>query len=439
MSVSLVTQPTWLLGSGQTVNVLRYDDSGNYVDQFVGFSGFQGGYCYGLAADDRGAIYIADYSGNVWAVLNAEATTDPIQLITPGTGGFAGGSGSLAPASMTASPDRNLYLLWTTADDPASGVFTGLVISRFALAFKSVSEPLLATPNGLSGIPNDATFLDLTAAGFSADPGGMTFGPDGNLYLSAIAPANRGSGTPTVYVYGTDGTQIRSFATNGYSGALRFGPDGLLYVLAFGADNLSSIERFDSTTGAPAGVNGPSDSHVVPYGTPELTYCNDMAIYSVGGDIQAFVATWYEGDPAGGGIVNFDMATGVFTGNFVPDGSGGAFQPQAILITETQVPVLPAGGPYQITCALFSYDNGTPYIGAIGGTVNGRKWVLNKDEAIAGIQAGDWSFYTSANGVQANVVTGKSASGYLYLTTTPDGTIENNLDYIAQNNPCSES
>ena len=26
MSVSLVTQPTWLLGSGQTVNVLRYDE-----------------------------------------------------------------------------------------------------------------------------------------------------------------------------------------------------------------------------------------------------------------------------------------------------------------------------------------------------------------------------------------------------------------------------
>jgi len=161
-----------------------------------------------------------------------------------------------------------------------------------------------------------------------------------------------------------------------------------------------------------------------------------MAIYPVG-DIQAFVTTWYSETTFGGGIVNFDMATGAFIGDFVPDGAGGAFQPFALLIADTQVPILPAGGPYQITCASFAYDDGTPYIGTIGGTVNGRNWALNNKDAIAGIQAGDWSFYTSANGMQANVIIGESASGYLYLTTTPDGTVENNLDYIAQNNPCS--
>jgi hypothetical protein len=117
----------------------------------------------------------------------------------------------------------------------------------------------------------------------------------------------------------------------------------------------------------------------------------------------------YTQSPSGGGIVTFDMTTGNYVENFVGNNVGGAFQPNALLYANTMVPTtdeLPSG-TYQITCANFlSDDDGHTYIGTIGGSVGGLTWQMSVAEAIAGINSGNLSFFTLADGMRATVLVG---------------------------------
>jgi hypothetical protein len=98
-------------------------------------------------------------------------------------------------------------------------------------------------------------------------------------------------------------------------------------------------------------------------------------------------------------------------------------------------PSLP-NGDYQISCAMFAYHNGHPYIGIIGGTWNGQNWAMLESDAISRMQKGELTFYTLADGERADVSIGISRTNNEYLTTSPDGTQKNNLDYIASNSSC---
>jgi hypothetical protein len=70
-------------------------------------------------------------------------------------------------------------------------------------------------------------------------------------------------------------------------------------------------------------------------------------------------------------------------------------------------PVLP-NGEYQITIATFSYHNGIAYVGAIGGEISGKQWVMQIQQAIARVQNGELSLYTFADGERAAVSVGHS-------------------------------
>ena len=64
------------------------------------------------------------------------------------------------------------------------------------------------------------------------------------------------------------------------------------------------------------------------------------------------------------------------------------------------------------------------YIGGV--KPNKTRWRLTVAEAIAGIEAGKWAFWTSVGGKVAKVVIAKH-EGHKYLKTEADGVSQNNL------------
>lgn len=89
---------------------------------------------------------------------------------------------------------------------------------------------------------------------------------------------------------------------------------------------------------------------------------------------------------------------------------------------------------HQIHCIRKS-DRHNPHerITHVGGVnPDGSRWLLTQPDAIKGIEAGTWRFYTRVNGKSVWVIVAVSAAGHKYLKTESDGASENNLLSLPQ-------
>ncbi len=147
-------------------------------------------------------------------------------------------------------------------------------------------------------------------------PGGLKFGPDGNLYATSIVfPSDTQQGQVLRY-HGTNGTFLNPFIPAGTGGLatpqdLIFCDNGFLYIL----DSTLGILRYQAT-------NGEFDSNFIPLGRGGLS---DPSAIACGFDKHIYVAS-----ATGNSVLRFHSDTGAFLNTFVASGSGGLDRPAGL-------------------------------------------------------------------------------------------------------------
>ena len=197
--------------------------------------------------------------------------------------GYGGTSSStFAPSSDGIGGHANIVVM-PTGNYLVSGVNTGNIL-EYQPDGTLVGE-FIASNSGSGGLDN---------------PGGMAYGPDGNLYV-----ADYGDGEILRYD-GATGAFIDVFVPTGTTGlvsplGISFGPDGDLYVASRGSEG---VLKFDGTTGA-------KDTS---FTAASINMAEDLTI---GPDGHVYVAS------LNNGVIKIDSTTGATLGTFVAIGSGG--------------------------------------------------------------------------------------------------------------------
>lgn len=200
------------VGSPLTGSILRYNGvTGAFIDEFVpsGSGGLVGPLV--LVFHDS-KLYVGDATAN--EILRYDAVTGAFidVFVPPGTGGLGREFG--VPQGFGFGADGNLYVT-----NPPTSTTVGNVL-RF---------------NGRTG-----AFIDVfIGSNAVSNPGGLTFGPHGDLYVTSDNGVNRYNGKT--------GALIDTFVDQASGGlgspvGIAFGPDANFYVAS---SNTGQILRYD--------------------------------------------------------------------------------------------------------------------------------------------------------------------------------------------------
>ncbi|MEE9594038.1 MAG: DUF3892 domain-containing protein [Candidatus Hydrothermarchaeales archaeon] len=85
-------------------------------------------------------------------------------------------------------------------------------------------------------------------------------------------------------------------------------------------------------------------------------------------------------------------------------------------------------GEYRITCRLINKEGILSQV-----NISGKRYSIRKIYDM--VESGEYNFYTFVMSKKANVRTGTSPLGRIFITTNPDGITENNLDELT---PCKK-
>jgi hypothetical protein len=350
--------------------VLRYDETtgapapspGNTGATFIPTS--SGGLTFPdavLVGPDRNLYVSSGFYKGFFSILRYDSATGA-PLPTPGNSGATFGDtatvfaqeGSATPQgefftvrTMLFGPDGNLYV--AAGYDPNQGWVDRFVGATGAYLGKFVSD-------------------DLSQNGGLMNPQGMLFGPDGkgdgklDLY---VASSRLTSSNNNVKRYdGTTGQFLGEFVTTGSGGldhaaGITFGPDGNLYVASGGWGGnggifgLAAVLRYEGPTSPDKLPPGTFLGTFVQPGSGGLNSPLGLLFGPDGngdGQQDLYVGTFlahgtdFKSKNGTSAILRYDGKTGSFIDAFVPFGSAGMDGPDYMTFTETDPATLAFSG-----------------------------------------------------------------------------------------------
>jgi glucose/arabinose dehydrogenase len=437
--------------------------------------------------------------GEVLGIYKAGSSGKVISPIAVTGSSVVNGSGSVNFTITRTNTSGSLTVNWTTADDTAkagtnytaaSGTFTfapGQATQTVQVTTLNDTTPepnvdfeLIATPSGGTSVMGLATILtNTTTISVSNDTGteggtsirplgafipagvggmtdayGITYGPDGNVYVSTY----NGS---AVYRYDPAGNPLpapgqsgATFVAPGSGGLsfardIAFGPDDYLYVVSQGTN---SVLRYDPVYGTPAGLSGlAGDAVFIPTGSGGLNAPRGLTFHTDAlGHRYVYVTSVGATDTPGPGVddvLRFNFADGSPAGVsstpgdavFIPTGSGGLDNPSSIVFGPDGKAFVSSTAPtsslYPTANSVLRYDPDTGAPAGVSGNAGDAVFVSSGSGGLDGPSGMAFGpdGYLYVVGWRSNSVLRYSASNGAYISTVvPSGSggVSNPIDLM---------